>query len=193
MDRKYPDAFILIRNPRAETGYSKFWPLEPHPDDFNLEGVAYSLAGLRRYRNNSSTPFTVAQHSILCYYLCPDPKVKLECLLHDVAETVIADWPGPCKFGIPGLREIEERIEAAAAQKFHLTYPWPSAVKTADSQALQIEMKQFMRWDCGISLEGADKNEVNYRLGTLLACDEIRVRNEFLRLAQEAILDRIIG
>lgn len=118
-------------------------PLDP--GDIDLEEVAHVLARFRRYGAHTPRPWSVAQHAILCSHLVPQDLwhegmlVALEALHHDDQEGIIGDWPKPIKNRIPGLKAIEDEIEAKVRTSLGLPVKFHAAVKEADMKALEVE------------------------------------------------------
>lgn len=105
----------------------QFWPLSPHPEDFDIEDIAHALAMKCRFNGHCISFYSVAQHSVLVAMECkrkwPDrPELPLWGLLHDLAEAYLPDIPRPLKRTIPGiLKESEALIMQAACLRFGLS------------------------------------------------------------------------
>lgn len=121
----------------------KFWPLDPRPGDFAIEDIAHALAHVCRYGGQCKRFFSVGQHCLWVSRIC-DPQHALEGLLHDLAEAYIGDMVRPLKTFMPAYKDVEKKIEAAAAEQFNLTYPWPESVKRADESVLMREAEILM-------------------------------------------------
>lgn len=57
-DERY-GGYIVLHSGR------KFWPLDPRPEEIEIEDVAWGLAHTTRYGGHANGPYTVAQHA--CY------------------------------------------------------------------------------------------------------------------------------
>lgn len=146
------DPVTVARNRKGDwiqtfTG-KQFWPLDPRPEDFDVQDIAHALANLCRFGGHSLVFYSVAQHSCHVANLCPDG-YELEGLMHDAAEAYLVDVPRPIKHGggFERYLEIEQEIERALALRFSLSYPadaWPPAVKHADDIALATEKRDVM-------------------------------------------------
>lgn len=107
-----------------------FYPFDPHPEDINIQDIAHQLSMICRYGGAVSSFYSVAEHSlILARYVRKvrpnNPRLALQALLHDAAEAYICDIPRPLKLmpQMDGYRAMEDRIEAAIAEKFWLPGP----------------------------------------------------------------------
>lgn len=127
---------------RTFTG-RKFYPLDPRPREVHLMDIAHALSNICRYTGHCSEFYSVAQHSVLVSHYC-DPVNALWGLLHDAAEAYLADVARPVKRDIKGLKEIEERLMRAIAEKFGLPWPEPLDVKLIDTRLLIDEMRRLM-------------------------------------------------
>lgn len=123
----------------------RFWPLEPRPEDIDIDDVAHALSQLCRFTGHTRWPYSVAQHSVEVSRIVPD-HVALEGLLHDAAEAYMADVARPVKRSLMHvLGPIEERLERCIAERFDLVYPWPADVKRADDILLATERRDVMK------------------------------------------------
>lgn len=118
----------------------QFWPLDPRPEDFDIEDIAHGLAHVCRFSGQCRKFYSVAQHSVILSENVL-PEYSMEALLHDATEAYIGDIPGPLKAFLPEYSAVEARIWTALAQRFDLP-PEPSmAVKVADSRILGDEAR----------------------------------------------------
>jgi hypothetical protein len=140
-----------------------YYPLDPRAEDVRIEDIAQALAYQCRFNGmvKGGRFYSVAEHCVLCSYLGPEEEA-LERLLHDAAEAYLGDIIRPIKH-VPclikqnpehaeypmiaaarqfseGYRVIEEANERAIAERFHLTYPWPHSVKSADEMLAGAEL-----------------------------------------------------
>lgn len=155
----------------------KFWPLSPRPGDFFIEDIVHALSLVCRYGGQCSKFYSVAEH---CLWVSEEagPKYALEALMHDLGEAFIGDLVRPLKNALPEYRDVEKRIEVAAAQQFGLVYPWPLEVKRADEAVLMAEAEVLMpnkpeEW---VFMPGTVRAK-----GTVRGLDSKTARKEFLK------------
>ncbi|ALA16115.1 MULTISPECIES: hypothetical protein [unclassified Chelatococcus] len=122
----------------------QFWPLDPRPDDVDIDDIAHALGNLCRYNGHCRAFYSVAEHSVLVAERASPPN-KLAALLHDAAEAYLCDLPRPVKRSVSGYAEAEEAVERAIAAKFGVPHPWPAEVKDLDNRILHDEKAQLMR------------------------------------------------
>lgn len=94
-------------------------------------------------------PVTVLQHSYAMYLFAKqkyhdNPRLAIECLLHDAPEAYTGDIISPLKAHIPMLHDIEQRIFNALSDVYGLPLPDSEAVKELDTLALRIEWETFV-------------------------------------------------
>lgn len=106
--------------------------------DVRLPDIAHALSLLNRFTGHSTSPYSVAQHSVLVSKLVPE-HVALWGLLHDASEAYLGDVATPLKNLLPCYREIEDSVQRSVARAFGLKWPMPEPVKEADRQALAAE------------------------------------------------------
>lgn len=129
----------------------KFYPFDPSADDVCIEDVAHALALMCRYGGQCREFFSVAQHSVAVSRMVPSCDA-LWGLLHDAAEAYLSDVCRPIKphlyvgwqNGFLSFARIEERLLSAVAERFGLSMPMPSAVRSADLCQLERERRQLM-------------------------------------------------
>ena len=121
----------------------QFWPLDPVADDIDIRDIAHALSMKCRFSGHCQAFYSVAQHSRLVSFLCPD-KDALWGLLHDAAEAYLPDVARPIKRELVGFREIEERIMRCVAERFDLSWPMPESIHDADLRALATERRDVM-------------------------------------------------
>jgi hypothetical protein len=116
-------------------GGTKFWPLEPKPEDITIAAIARSLSNECRFGGHVREFYSVAQHSVRASYMVP-PDLALCGLLHDASEAYLRDVPTPLKMEMPRYLAAEDRVMRMIAERFRFPWPLPPAVKHADYQLL---------------------------------------------------------
>lgn len=103
--------------PYIETRFgTKFYFLNPNPEDIDIKDIAFSLANQCRF--NGHVPFfSVAEHSIAVAARLP-PAMQLAGLMHDAAEAYLSDIPSPIKQYLPDYQAMEIKVQDAINQKF---------------------------------------------------------------------------
>lgn len=126
----------------------RVWPLDPRPEDIDIDDIAYALAGTFRFRGHSR--ITVAQHSVAVAHAVPR-RWRLAALLHDAAEAYLGDLPRPLKEGdyAAQFRDAERKLLAVILRRFDVVVhdpgdvfsgPAGDAIRTADELAARVEM-----------------------------------------------------
>jgi len=81
------------------------------PDQVNIYDIAHSLSMMTRANGHIAHFFSVAQHCINCTVEARERgcsgRIQLACLLHDAAESYIADVPRPVKHRLAGYADLE--------------------------------------------------------------------------------------
>jgi len=127
----------------------QFWPLDPRPEEINIEDIAHALAMQCRYSGHVETFYSVADHSIRVAEIVTEP-LKLAALLHDAAEAYLVDLPRPIKrFSELGrhYREIEDALCIVICERFGLApeaFDDPS-IKHCDNVLLSTEKRDLMK------------------------------------------------
>jgi uncharacterized protein len=129
---------------QTHTG-GKFYPLDPRPEEIDIQDIAHSLARICRFNGHGAAFYSVAQHSWIVSSQVGAAD-KLWGLLHDAAEAYIGDLVSPLK-KLPEFsfyREIENNILKVIVEKFDL-YPHeiPMDVQSADLIALRTEARDL--------------------------------------------------
>lgn len=116
-----------------------FYPLDPHPEDVDIEDIAHALANLCRFGGHCRQFYSVAEHSISVSLIVP-PEYALCGLLHDAAEAFCADVPRPIKRMLgPAYKNIEIAIWTAIAARFGISPEVPKCIHDADNSCLFAE------------------------------------------------------
>lgn len=129
---------------------------EPHACDVTIDDIAAPLSKICRFAGHIPYFYSVAQHAVNVSRIVP-PEHAFTALMHDTAEAFTNDLPTPLKAAVPIFKDLEERIEAAMAERFGFQYPLPPEVKLADLQMLATE-KHYIKCDYSewSVLEGVD-------------------------------------
>jgi len=122
-----------------------FWPLDPRPEDVDLQCIAASLSNNGRYNGHCRTFYSVAQHAVHVSLLC-ETEAKADgqdrerqlltafCGLHhdDPEACGLPDVLSPIKdeFTIGDLtfREAEDKILRAIGQALGFPVPFPDGI-----------------------------------------------------------------
>ena len=123
----------------------QFWPLDPRPEEIDIEDIAHALSNLCRYAGHTRQFYSVAQHSVLVAGALPQP-LRMWGLLHDATEAYLVDIPRPIKKYLYGYKDIEDHLMSVIAEKFNLGgISIPQAVKEVDDAILADERAQLMQ------------------------------------------------
>jgi len=123
----------------------KFWPLDPKPEEVDINDIAHSLAFQCRFNGHSNSFYSIAQHSVFVSKIVPSEQA-LAGLFHDAAEAYTGDIVSPLKkFLPPEFKEIEKEIEKAVLEHFGIKDINHSEIKKADKIALFTEMRDLMK------------------------------------------------
>jgi len=135
----------------------KYYPLEPLAEDVRLEDIAHALSLVCRFGGHCKQFYSVAEHSIRCCeyvnrkcLLTRSSKkhILLAALMHDAAESFLADISRPVKKTMRQFSDIEDLNIKAIAEKFQFGYPWNEEVeywvKRADNVMLATEARDLM-------------------------------------------------
>ena len=122
---------------------NRFYPLEPRIDDIEIEDIAHGLAYQCRFNGQTSSFYSVAQHSVLVASLVPK-ELKLAALLHDAAEAYLGDVVKPLKLLVPEFSQIEKRVMAIIGERFGVADLNHPLIKQADLVLLATEKRDLM-------------------------------------------------
>jgi hypothetical protein len=123
---------------------------DPDVSNITIEMLADVLSRICRFSGHTKHFYSVAQHAVNTSLIVAQGHEKAA-LLHDTAEGFINDLTTPLKAMLPGIKDIEYRIESRLSDKFGFAYPLSEEVKLADLQMLAIE-KEILKpsatqWD----------------------------------------------
>lgn len=150
--------------------------LNPKPEDFCLNDIAFGLSRQLRFNGLTVLPYTVAQHSVIVSKLCISPKAQLVAMLHDASEAYLHDLPTPLKTILPDYCKIETRFQDAIMEGilgggFYETLQEAeevdAEVKAADHTALVHEVNSIVLHPDAYGLE---------KLPEILVIQELRER-----------------
>lgn len=94
------------------------------PEDVDIVDIAHSLSLRCRFNGHIQQLYSVAQHSVILARMVArdggSPMSQLRALLHDAAEFVTGDSPGPVKHTalMAGYRAIEQGVQRAISERF---------------------------------------------------------------------------
>jgi len=107
---------------RTYTG-RKFWPLNPQPEDIDIDDIAHALSLVARFTGHTYCFYSVAEHSLYVSTLAVRlamtavrdwpasmrvpyaREIALWGLMHDASEAYLCDMPSPIK-RTPGIGDI---------------------------------------------------------------------------------------
>lgn len=122
----------------------QFWPLDPRPEEIDIDDIAVALSRACRYAGHCERFYSVAEHSVLVSQVVP-PSDALAGLLHDATEAYLVDIPRPIKPFLVGYKDIEHRLWEVIAERFDVLPELPASVKTADNAVLLAEQQQILK------------------------------------------------
>lgn len=161
--------------------YHHTWPAL---EDICIEDIAHALSQICRFTGHINRFYSVAQHSVLCSYIC-DPADALEGLLHDASEAYCSDINRPLKRS-PGMeiyRYYEKICQNVISQKFNLNGE-PASVKRADMDMLITERDSFYSkentWENKKWNVGEDVNVSTQLKGDIIALSPKEAEQLFL-------------
>jgi 5'-deoxynucleotidase YfbR-like HD superfamily hydrolase len=139
-----------IGNWMQTIGGRAFYPLDPSPEDVDIEDIAHALSMVCRFGGHCSKFYSVAEHSVRVAMAIVEAggtrSDGFAGLMHDAAEAYIGDmvWPLKQAAESAGYKRIEKRIERAIAQRFGLPEELPPIVKRFDLVLLSTEKRDLM-------------------------------------------------
>lgn len=134
----------------------------PRVEEIDVTDVALGLASEIRFSGQIWTPYTVAQHSVICSRIAykraqstglPPAGVAVIGLLHDGAEAYFRDICTPLKKALPGYKVLEDRLlntiyDALLPYKIwidkDILEKGKALVKEADWSCLGNEARRFL-------------------------------------------------
>lgn len=141
----------------------QYWPLDPRPDDVDVEDIAHHLGMLCRYCGACRRFYSVAEHSVGVLHVVTehlrrqvlaqlfDPlqvtRVRKHALMHDAPEAYCHDLIRPIKRCVQGYDEVEAANADAIALRYGLGLVGKLAsaiIKDADNAMLLAEQGALM-------------------------------------------------
>ena len=122
----------------------QFWPLDPRPEDIDIQDIAHALSMIPRYGGHCRRFYSVAEHSLLVSENCRLLSAKRAALLHDASEAYLVDIPSPIKAHLSNYKKLETHLCEVIATKYGVSYPWPSEVCRLDERILLDERNQLL-------------------------------------------------
>ena len=120
-----------------------FYPLDPSPDEVDIQDIAHSLSMTTRYGGHAKSFYTVAQHSVILSNIVSKENAFVA-LMHDATEAYIGDLIRPIKYMLPKFIELEENIWRAVALRYNLPIVIPDEVKFHDTKICFTERNCLM-------------------------------------------------
>jgi 5'-deoxynucleotidase YfbR-like HD superfamily hydrolase len=123
---------------------SKFWPLDPRPEEVKLIDIAHALSRQCRFSGHIDRFYSVAEHSVRVSNLVPIEHA-LQALLHDASEAYLVDVPSPLK-KLPEFepyRQAEKRMQDCIYLSFGLPTEEHHSIKRADLILLATEARDL--------------------------------------------------
>lgn len=163
---------------------------KPEESEVTIDDIATALSNVCRFSGHLPQFYSVAQHLVNTSRIVPR-EFAFTALMHDTAEAFTNDLPTPLKFALPIFKELEVKIETAMGNRFGFQYPYPDAVKLADTQMLLLE-KTYVKLDTN-EWEYYRDVEFEHLLDTvdLKGWQPIRAKREFLERFEELNNERL--
>lgn len=137
----------------------KFWPLDPLPEEIDIEDIAHALSMKCRYNGHVKFFYSVAEHSCIICDLLPQ-HLKLQGLLHDAPEAYLVDIPRPLKPFLTNYAELEALNWAVISDKYGVPFEFDPLLKELDNGILLTERDYLMDGIAGEWGITADKPDV---------------------------------
>lgn len=122
---------------------NRFYPLEGRIDQIDIEDIAHGLAFQCRFNGQTSSFYSVAQHSLMVARLVPKNYYKAA-LLHDAAEAYLGDVVKPLKAILGDYGRIEAVVTSLIGQAFSVSFEDDGSIKKADWIALATEKRDLL-------------------------------------------------
>ena len=130
-------------------------------DQIDIVDIAHALSHIPRYNGHIREFYSVAQHSVLTYYLVTEmggtTEERMQALLHDAPEAYIGDMPSPLKDLMIAYQKMERMVAKVIGEAFDIELENLSQkVHKADRIALALEAHAFFD-----KVEWIDKPDYN--------------------------------
>lgn len=184
------------------TSFELMEPFSPAP---SLPVIAQSLSCINRFSGHTIRPYSVAEHSLLCYTIAqmtwPTASRELlaACLLHDAAESVTGDLASPLKRLLGDIwKRYERKLDLHIWQGIHPDLPaWMSlyerAVRDVDLTALWLERRELLQYQPGKTKEwgvldhGFSPLITNYTIDAAAVVQPEQAASRFLTRARKLL------
>ncbi len=165
---------------------TRFYPLDPRPNEIHIADIIHHLARVCRYGGAVLGHYSVAEHCchLADFFTGPWPGHSVDktgyaraALLHDAAEAYIGDLIRPIKPNLPEFAAIEAPLEQMIWLRFGLPRTLPAAVKAADTAIIGDERRALFsahsldlaRWvgtdGLGVTIGQWDHDKAVYEFG----------------------------
>jgi 5'-deoxynucleotidase YfbR-like HD superfamily hydrolase len=185
MSNKLPDDCWIGLLSGAQMNYNF-----PEKSDVTLDDLASALSNICRFSGHLPVFYSVAQHLVNTSRIV-EPEFAFDALMHDTSEAFTNDLPTPLKWAFPIFKTLEEKIEAAMADRFGFNYPYPPAVKVADTEMLLLEKKYVKLDDREWPHYNGIEFEHQFEKVDLKGWQPCRAKREFLERYEELTRDRV--
>lgn len=128
----------------------RFYPLDPRPEEVDLEDISHALSNLCRYNGHCDRFYSVAEHSVYVsevveYSSGGNPIETMCALMHDATEAYIGDMVRPIKSFMPMFSTMEDNIwYYAISIKFGLPKDISDIVHEADNLLCSTEKRDLL-------------------------------------------------
>lgn len=133
---------------RTYAGRQWIDPLDPGEFFPFIEDIALSLSRQRRYLGHTKTPWTVGQHSLVCYRYAKlvAPEARRHALFHDAAEAYLGDIVSPVKHRLAEIEAADVKLSDTIFRSFKVPREH-GAVSSIDYQVMTAERYLLCRGD----------------------------------------------
>lgn len=167
---------------------TRFYPIDPRPEEILIEDIAHSLSNLCRFTGHTEKFYSVAEHSLNVSYLMATNELRLKALLHDASEAYLHDIPRPLK-RLPEFKRylrIEKKLQEMIYERFGVDPGEEKIIKLADEHILYYEGKDLMdlsKWD--EPKRFLHDEEFGVRFGEMLCLSPEEAKKKFLERFNE--------
>ena len=148
-----------------------------------LEDIATALSNICRFGGQIHTFYSVAQHTLLVWFLAPD-HLKEIALLHDAAEAYVGDVIKPFKNLLGDRYEsYENKFQSVIFKKYGVDPSLMEELKQYDKKATEIEFNYFRYGNLEMM---SFEYEINELLGHRV------IKDQYLTLLRSEFLQRVI-